>query len=273
MYGNPSSRENVAAIQEKIESIPPAMHRMGWTVSAELMERWLNSPAWVLPESWKGDSAPDPRSVSLSHLEQYIVRMSWAVSNPRLRVAMNHLRGKMANPAAKAILRNRLANLDWGKDNRISFGSKQHSAIQLENSCQSNWHPLGSDLDTLDDMFGSLGKATLKVALIGEAVRDRRTGRISLEVTHAGFYLRDTYDFNGFQYLGTWTRSGVLSKLQMLMNSMLDGAVIRSHGDAIGNVYNHDFDAYRRATGFGGDFVIYSDVFWESAHISLELSS
>lgn len=113
--------------------------------------------------------------------------------------------------------------------------------------------------------------ATLKAALIGEARRDARTGRIALKVTHVGFYIRDTYDFNDFQYLGTWTERGVLNKAQMLMNTALDGMAFRWGGEPIGNVYNHDFDTYRGTTGFGGDFVIYSDVYWESAKLLLDL--
>ncbi|WP_353604886.1 hypothetical protein [Enterobacter cancerogenus] len=29
------------------------MSRMGWKRSASFMTRWLNSPAWKCPESWK----------------------------------------------------------------------------------------------------------------------------------------------------------------------------------------------------------------------------
>jgi hypothetical protein len=272
MNGNPSSRENEAAIRATIEAIPSAMRRMGWTVSAQLMERWIHSPAWVLPRNWKEGNQFDPRSVLPSHLDQRIVRMQWAKSNPHVKDAMDELRTKMANRPARELLRKRLANLHWGANNRLAFGSQQHSAIQLENSCQSNRVPFGGKLDTMDDMYGSLGLATLKVALIGEAVRDARSGRIVLQVTHTGFYIRDTYDFNGLQYLGTWTTSGVLSKAQMLMNSASDGLVFRSSGVPIGNVFNHHFDAYRRATGCGGDFVIYSDVLWQPANLLLELA-
>jgi hypothetical protein len=52
----------------------------------------------------------------------------------------------------------------------------------------------------------------------------------------------------------------------------LDGMVFRWRGEPIGNVYNHHFDAYRRATGHGGDFVIYSDVYWERTNLLLDLT-
>jgi hypothetical protein len=271
MNGNPSSRENDTAIRAMIEAIPSTMRQMGWTVSAQLMERWLHSPAWVLPESWKGRNSPDPRSMSLSHLDQRIVRMGWAMRHYRLKDAVKKLRADMANGPARELLRSRLTDLHWGTNNRIGFGSRQHSAIQLEQSCQSNSIPFGGKLDTMDDMYGSLGKATLKVALIGEAMRDARTGRLALRVTDAGFYIRDTYDFNGPQYLGTWTKSGVMSKAQVLANAAMDGMSFR-WGKPPGHVSNHDFETYRRTTRFGGDFVVYSDVLWENANLLLELT-
>jgi len=268
MHGK-SSSEDIIAIKAKVEAIPGAMRRMGWGVAGELMERWIHSPAWVLPIDWKKEQ---PLDLSVSHLDQQIVRMGWAMSNPRVRVAMNKLRVNMINGPARKLLHDRLDEGTWGGSHRIEFGNQRNSALQLDRTCQSNFEPLGGDMDTMDDVYGGLGKATLKAALIGHASRDVRTGKIALQVTHAGFYIRDTYDFNDFQYLGTWTTNGVLSKTAMLMNTALDGMVSRWKGEPIGNLFNHDFDTYRRLTGFGGDFVLYSDVHWEPMNLLLALS-
>ena len=271
MYGDGfSSETDVIAVKEKIEAIPDAMRQMGWNVSADLMERWLHSPRWVLPQAWKSGEPPDPASLSPAHMDQRIVRMSWAMTNPSVRIAMGALRTNMANGAARELLRKRMKALPWGTSTRTGFGSRQDSAVMLERTCQSNYENFGSKLDTLDDLYGALGMATLKVALIGEAIRDERTGRLALRVTHAGFYIRDTYDFAGAQYLGTWTKSGVLSKSQVLMNAVMDGLAFR-WGKPVGHVSNRDFDSYRSSTGFGGDFMIYSDVHWEPLALTLDL--
>jgi hypothetical protein len=42
------------------------------------------------------------------HSDQRIVRMNWAIENPRLRVALGKLRLKMANDAAMKLLRKNL---------------------------------------------------------------------------------------------------------------------------------------------------------------------
>lgn len=271
MDGN-SSSDNVIAIKQKIEAIPVAMRNMGWTVSAALMERWLRSQPWVLPAVWKSNDPPDPRTLPSAHLDQSIVRMNWAMANPRVHSAIKELRVKMVNAAAKRNLGRRVAKLSWGTKSRMCFGTQLDSAVHLERTCQSNFQSFGGTLDTIDDLYGGLGMATLKVALIGEAIRDSRTGRLSLQVTHAGFYIRDTYDFRDFQYLGIWTKNGVLSKAQMLMNAASDSLTFGAGGEPIGNVFNHHFESYRRLTGFGGDFVLYSDVYWERVNLLLDLT-
>ena len=266
-----SHQEEVAAIRESIEMIPRAMRHMGWRVSAEMMERWLRSPAWVLPRAWKTESAPDPLTLSSAHLDQGIVRMSWAMANPRIRTAMTLLRAKMINPAARALVAERLTKASWGRDNKARFGSPGDTAVQLDKTCQSNRVSFGEMFDTMDDLYGGIGKATLKVALIGDASRDTRTGRIALQTTHAGFYIRDTYDFSGAQYLGTWTKTGVRNKSQTLADALTDGLSFR-WAKPSGHRTNQDFETYRRVTGFGGDFVLYSDVYWERFDRLLELN-
>jgi hypothetical protein len=270
MIESSSHEENVAAVRESIEMIPVAMRRMGWRVSAELMERWLRSPAWVLPRKWKSDNPPDPGTLSSAHLDQGIVRMSWAMANPRVRIAMERLRESMSNEAAKRVLRSRLPDF-WGAKSERDFGSLHDSAVNLERTCQANYVSLGGMLDTMDDLYGGLGRASLKVALVGQARRDERTGNISLQASHAGFYIRDTYDFNGTQYLGTWTKSGVRNKAEMLMDAVTDGLTFQ-WGKPPGHRSNHDFSAYRSHTGLGGDYVLYSDVYWERVNLLLRLT-
>jgi hypothetical protein len=147
MHGIPTTIEDVAAVRDAIESIPPAMRNMGWHVSAEIMDRWIRSPAWVLPDVWKSENPPDPATLSPAHLDQSLVSMSWALTSPRVRMAMKKLRTSMANSPAKRILLDRVKRLPWGNSLRIDFGD-----------------------------------------------------------------IRDTYDFNGPQYLGTWDRTRVLKR-------------------------------------------------------------
>jgi hypothetical protein len=269
MYGNARSREDAANIK-LIESIPTAMRRMGWTVSAQLMERWLRAPAWVLPAEWKKQGTAPELMPSFTQMDQTTVRMSWAMSHQRLREAMDQLRAKMANEPARELLSTRTAATELTPEWTI-FGSRVHTAFRLDQLHQSNAIRFGSLSDPLDDMYGSLGKATLKVALIGEAKRDPSSGKVTISATHAGYYIRDTYDFNGFQFLGAWTKSGVLGSIQPPTPLTSQGVISHLDREPASHVFNHDFQAYRRATGCGGDFIVYSDVIWEAIDITLQL--
>lgn len=267
MNGNTRVREHADTI-ETIRSIPTAMRSMGWTTSADLMDRWLNAPAWVLPPEMK-EHRPY-HTYTPENTDERIVRMAWAMTYPRLRIMMSELRGKMANAAAKEVLGGRLRSCRWGPNNECTFGSRQDGAVALEYSCQSNSLAFGGSLEALDDMQGGIGVGTLKVALIGKATRNARTGRVSLKATHAGFYIRDTYDFNGFQFLGAWTKDRILSGPHMALNFPRRDMASRGSPVPATHVFNRDFDTYRRITGYGGDFFVYSDVLWESVDLVLE---
>src|SRR5207244_11542544 len=57
---------------------------------------------------------------------------------------------------------------------------------------------VGSVFDPLDDLFAALGKFTFRVTVGG-----RVSGK-NVTITDVGVYLSDSYDFDGFQFLGCW---------------------------------------------------------------------
>lgn len=61
-----------------------------------------------------------------------------------------------------------------------------------------------------------------------------------LTIEQVGIYIRDSYDFNGFQILGPWE--------------------IRDHAPRTCVVTNGDFRDWRQANGRGGDFLLFSDI-------------
>ena len=46
-----NARQDIHVPVLKVTSLPWAMRKMGWSVSAALMERWFASPAWRMPEN------------------------------------------------------------------------------------------------------------------------------------------------------------------------------------------------------------------------------
>jgi len=92
-----------------------------------------------------------------------------------------------------------------------------------------NFTVFGGSRDVLDEMYGALG-ASLKVGVVGEAFTE--VNPITKHVRHlfhaekVGFYIRDHYDFNGLQYLGTWTEDRVLTQVETAFTLSLHGQLV-----------------------------------------------
>jgi hypothetical protein len=68
--------------------------------------------------------------------------------------------------------------------------------LDLEITAQVNYCRDGDYFDTLDDFFGAVNIATLKIGVAGEASFDNKLNRDVFNVHQLAFYIRDTYDFN-----------------------------------------------------------------------------
>jgi len=67
-----------------------------------------------------------------------------------------------------------------------------------------------------------------------------------VEINQIGVYIRDSFDFNGNQFLGFWDDS--------------DNSVSMTNPFSGTSVSNSDFRTWRANHGAGGDFLIYSDL-------------
>lgn len=256
-----------------IEAIPNAMRRMGWQFAAVLMERWFAHAGWTMPNDWKGnDSGAGPSTlIDEAHVDDQIITMAWALGFRRCEKARLALLDRLDNPASINMLRSNLKKAGWDGISSFELGSDGLSARAIDDNCQQNAIPFGQATDSLDDMYGALGRATLKLGVVGEATLDYVTGRPAFYARKAAFYIRDYYDFNGDQFLGVWTENGILNKSQLVANSFSDSVVYRWHGEAIGLVHNEDFRNFRKIHQLGGDFMIFSDVFWMDINRKIDL--
>jgi hypothetical protein len=161
--------------------------------------------------------------------------------------------------------------------------------------CQMNFKAFGGLSDTLDDFFGAINKATMKVAVVGEASYSYEKKCDVFKVERLGFYIRDTYDFNedgeglkawlnDLAGLGVWSKDRTLSKA--------DTAIYRVNYDAVKNkigtipmrvaaalllaarypgfvpVDNGDFRKYQDKINKGGDYFVFSDVYWVRSNVA-----
>lgn len=253
-----------------LTKVPVAMRRMGWHTSAKLMQRWFDSPGWEMPEEWKDeDTQPEPMDVPEAQCDETSVKMSWAMKFDRCQIAVNKVETLLTTPRAIDRLKELLQKVGWQGSGNVSLGSTSFSAKEMDATSQVNYVRLGSTQDTLDDMYGALGVATMKVGVVGRTFSkenpETRESKNYFRVEYAGFYIRDHYDFNGLQFLGIWAEDRVLTKKDMVRSAVPSGQSIYNWTtDEFALITNSDFRKYRNKIGMGGDFILYSDILWKT---------
>ncbi|MDU9393382.1 DUF6402 family protein [Pseudomonas sp. zfem002] len=260
-----------------LTKLPVAMRKMGWHTSAALMQRWFDSPGWKMPESWKSDyGQPSPMVLAQAQCDEHLVKMSWAMGFERCQIAVSKAELALTTPNAIVRLKTLLQKVGWKNRGTVKLGCPTFSAREIDASSQINFVTLGTNTDTLDDMYGALGIATLKIGVAGRTFSkiapDTQKLRNYFQVEHIGFYIRDHYDFNGPQFLGIWTANRVLSKKEMLRSSLPSGqSIYKWATDEFALIQNSDFRNYREQIGMGGDYVLYSDVLWKKVDKIIDL--
>jgi hypothetical protein len=283
-----------------IDEIPGAMDKMGWKTSAQLMRRWFGiKPAYKMPieirtgEDSRTGSNVDYRTLPASQIDDQIVKMAWALKFKPAKEALNKLYNEWCTPNGIVVLRRRLVRAGWqpGTTQRLGYypnGSSITNAKELDLICQMNYCEFGSLRDTLDDFFGAIYKATMKVAVVGTASYDTSRSCDVFKVAGLGFYIRDTYDFNvdgtDWTGLGVWSKDRVLSKAETVtyrasyetvknagapLPARIAAALLLQQNYAgFVPVANKDFRDWQDKKNEGGDFFVFSDVHWVKPNVT-----
>lgn len=108
-----------------IRVLPSAMHRMGWNVSAALMERWFASPPWSMPDEWKDDTTKlRATAIDAAHIDESIVSMRWALSFSRCAEALEALRDRWDVQAAATQIVKKLLSGGWDGTSNFQLGNE-----------------------------------------------------------------------------------------------------------------------------------------------------
>ena len=270
-----------ASIKTMSSITPPdiasAMKFMGWPVASSLMDKWASGSAWPMPAGVKlGTTSPG------AHIDTTLVTVAWLKKFARAAIAYQSAINNALNVPAQKVLRARLAAAGWTSGN-FSLGSTSLDAKTLDTVCQTNFVQFGSTNDTIDELYGAIGKGTFKVAVVGRVILTAAKKPV-FNVDSLGVYFRDTYDFidDGWisQPLGVWSKSRCLSKAETAAyylekaNRTLNPAarLIPSLFSGFEAVNNGDVCAWRDASGKGGDYVIYSDVSWVTPATAMQVA-
>lgn len=255
-----------AALRRQIvpADVVHAMRSMGWPVAAALMDRWLNGAAWVVPQDIRKGRG-DLTKLTAAQVDETTVTMNWALNFERARTARSELEQQALNPAGIDQLKRKLAAAGW-TSGAFTLGRRGMSARDLDAQCQVNYRPFGGMMDTIDAMYGALGRGTMKAGVVGRVEPGATAGsRPVFKVDGLGLYLQDTYDFTDdgaiSQPLGIWSRSRCLNKAESVVYMTSDVARWTVYRDFT-YLNNRSFDKWRKGAQSGGDFIIFSDVLW-----------
>ncbi|MBD2815968.1 hypothetical protein ID850_14610 [Xenorhabdus sp. Flor] len=246
-----------------LNEIPNSMEKMGWKMAPKIMRHWFERPKieFTQEEKIRYIKGIDSIDIPKDRVNDSIVKMEWAMNFKQVKEATEELVQKWASPNGIKLLKKRLG----GKVNKIGYSD---SAIELDTYAQVNYKEIGSLTDTIDDYFGAIGKATLKLAVRGHVDKIKKKDVFITE--KLGVYLKDSYDFvNPDEFLGVWSRDEVLNKVKTVIymgfykDNMWRELATGEYSKYV-PVYNENFREWQNKHNKGGDFIVFSDVLWIS---------
>jgi len=220
-----------------ITKIPGIMRFHGWNGGASLMESWQRRSASTAPSY----STPN-----------MMVTMDSVLKFKRAKDVYDKAVSEQVwvNAAAKAQLVSRLRARGIFGSKCAMFGDLSQPASVVDAN-YVNFRAVDTGT-TLDDLTATLGNFTFHFAVECEVDMKPASvaGKVHIEVTKAGIYIVDSFDFNDLpnedQFLGYWDAG--------------DNSVSYLNPFSGDSVHNSDFRKWRAATNMGGDFMVYSDI-------------
>ncbi|MDA8454883.1 DUF6402 family protein [Acidovorax sp. GBBC 3334] len=251
----------------QLDEIPGVMRsRLGWPVAAALMDRWFRGAGFAMPDTIKSGKR-HLIDLNSAQLEENTVTMQWALGFARVRTAVSVLQAQWNSPAGIAQLQEQSKQQAMGQTKPWRFGNLNLPAKVLDETCQVNFLNVGRFGDPMDDFYGAMGEATLKIAVSG-LVTPKGRGKAAIAIDELAFYLRDAYDFNDdsflSQLLGFWGPGGVERIPRSALDIPINEQWMYADADDASRqsylVQNRHFRQWRALHGRGGDFMIVSDV-------------
>lgn len=228
-----------------ITLIPGIMKAKNWDVGKRLMESWFSRPVAIKP--------------GYGHPPEF-VKMDWVLGFREAKSVYQEIFDKKiwSNEAAKKEVRKMLDKKGLLASGGSSFNYLWKPAPDLEDD-YVNFRAIKSSgyygyygysytlYDDINDLTAALGRFVFRVAIAGEVEPNAGVpNTYKVKVLEVGVWVKDSYDFEGDQFLGFWDPDdNSVSVINFLS------------GDAVSN---EDFRDWRSSHGMGGDFLVYSDV-------------
>ncbi|ODQ08002.1 MULTISPECIES: DUF6402 family protein [Enterobacterales] len=254
-----------------LQDIPCLLKKMGWNTAANLMDHWFSTtPAFemndLLRDKYMVGKAID---IPKEHYNDSILKMAWAIRYKQVQDAIDVLLNEKLNNilSQKAIFsrlleRNKILSPLDNKKIPIGYCS---NIIDIDYTSQVNWTQFGGHFDTVDELRAAIGAGNLELCIRG--YYDLSGIRKAIIIDKIGFYIKDAYNFSGnFEPLGIWSHDGVLPfsqfyKYMALYTTGAWGSLYKQYKGYV-PVFNRDFRRWQDENNEGGDFIVFSDVYW-----------
>lgn len=196
------------------QEIADEMFLNGLKEAGQLLEIWGKRPAAIAPAY----SAPVTN----------VIKMDWVLQFARAKAVYDEIvKGRIwTNPASQK----RMAEVLKQARQPVAYFSKP---VTVVDQTWINARPIRSSLE-LDALHYALGAFNMQVIIAGKDL-SIGGGSFQLSVEEVGIYVKDSFDFNGSQFLGFW-------------------------GYRDDPIRNEDFCQWRAENNAGGDFLVFSDV-------------
>jgi hypothetical protein len=200
-----------------LTGIPYEMDWQHWPEGAKLLETWFERQSAIAPKY----SAPVTD----------LIKMDWVLKFQRAKTVFDQIIADKiwTNDASRKRLAELLRNNPVAAG--ATFGDLNLPVPKIDD-LWVNSRPVTSGT-TVDGLTAALGGFQLQVAVTGQVLS--APGSTQIVINEIGIYVKDSFDFNGDQFLGVW-------------------------GYRDDPINNSDFRKWRADHGLGGDFQVFSEI-------------
>lgn len=250
-----------------------------WPKSADVMELWLRLPARAMSDEEKKGDIP-ARLFPKQYVDTSLFKWEWLSRFPLVVQAVNQLLTQLNTPNAQKRLQEQFKSylartLSKSQSFPISINFGLHP-VELHSDWQFQYAAAGYETGVMDDLYGSLGNFAVYAAVTKAKIYQPKNAHYFVTVSEVGLYVRDTFDFNGPQYLGHWSKDGMGIVLAGgAGNKIATEWKLPGWSPELGVVQplnNSDFRAFRDNFGVGGDLLLFSNVRTHAVQFQIEVS-
>ena len=246
---NPDWGPRPRADFETLAHVTGVMRHFGWFNAARLQEKWLLGPPRVVGKDFQIKTHQDvlkaPKDTTTIKMDRWVLTFPKAKAKYDELVVQKACMNKPARIKITDMLR-RQGKLR-GKQ-RKSFGNLGAPVPNQDKNYvqQRSVSILFSEMRKPNDMAAALGRFNLRCVVAGEVVPHPRKPEHMVVIKKLGVYVRDSFDFNGFQPLGDWRANPPYA------------SGIPASGTV--SLYNSTYREWRIANNEGSDFLVFSNL-------------